>query len=180
MLPFQLGREVLDIAAAAIKPGITTDEIDAIVHQATIERNAYPSPLNYREFPKSVCTYVGPDINHTFSHSSRSSVNEVVCHGIPDQRKLVEGDIINIGLPRPLGQADKGADQAVDVSLFYDGFHSDLNATYPVGEIDEDSKRLIRTTRQALDAAIAMCKPGALFRDIGNTMFATSPRFEGI
>ncbi|KAG6846593.1 Methionine aminopeptidase 1, partial [Arthromyces matolae] len=76
----RLGREVLDIAASHVRPGITTDEIDEIVHQATIERNAYPSPLNYRNFPKSVCT----------------SVNEVVCHGIPDQRKLREGDIINI------------------------------------------------------------------------------------
>jgi methionyl aminopeptidase len=77
----QLGREVLDLAASHVKPGVTTDEIDEIVHKATIERDAYPSPLNYRQFPKSVCT----------------SVNEVICHGIPDKRKLVEGDIINIG-----------------------------------------------------------------------------------
>jgi len=130
----KLGREVLDIAAAAVRPGITTDEIDEIVHNATIERNAYPSPLNYRRFPKSVCT----------------SLNEAICHGIPDQRKLVEGDIINI-----------------DVSLYYDGFHGDLNETYAVGEIDEESKILLRTTRECLDESIKICKPGALFRDIG-------------
>ena len=76
-----MGREILDEAASHVRPGITTDEIDAIVHEATISRNAYPSPLNYRQFPKSVCT----------------SINEIICHGIPDQRKLVEGDIVNLG-----------------------------------------------------------------------------------
>lgn len=131
----KLGREVLDIAGSHIRPGITTDEIDEIVHKATIERDAYPSPLNYRQFPKSVCT----------------SVNEVICHGIPDKRKLVEGDIINI-----------------DVSLYRDGMHADLNATYPVGKIDDESAKLIRTTRECLDAAIAQCKPGTPYRDLGN------------
>ncbi|KAI0062292.1 methionine aminopeptidase [Artomyces pyxidatus] len=133
----KLSREVLDIAASHIRPGITTDELDEIVHQACIERNAYPSPLNYRRFPKSFCT----------------SVNEVICHGIPDQRKLQEGDIVNL-----------------DVSLFHDGFHGDLNETYPVGQIDEDSKKLIRTTRKCLDEAIKQCKPGALIRDLGKTI----------
>ncbi|KAF8921336.1 peptidase M24, structural domain-containing protein [Mucidula mucida] len=133
----KLGREILDLAASHVKPGITTDEIDEIVHNATIERNSYPSPLNYRNYPKSTCT----------------SVNEVICHGIPDQRKLKNGDIINI-----------------DISLYYDGFHADLNATYGVGEIDEESKKLIRTTRECLDEAIKICKPGALFRDIGKVI----------
>jgi len=133
----RLAREVLDIAASHVKPGITTDAIDEIVHNAIVERNAYPSPLNYRSFPKSVCT----------------SVNEVICHGIPDQRKLKDGDIINI-----------------DVTLYYNGYHGDLNATYPVGKIDDDSERLIRTTRQALDEAIKICKPGALFRDVGKVI----------
>ncbi|VDB82934.1 unnamed protein product [Peniophora sp. CBMAI 1063] len=133
----RMAREVLDIAAAAIRPGITTDAIDAIVHEECIKRDAYPSPLNYRRFPKSVCT----------------SINEVICHGIPDQRKLLEGDIINI-----------------DVTLYKDGYHGDVNATYPVGRIDEESKKLIRTTRQCLDEAIKICKPGALIRDIGKTI----------
>ncbi|KII88536.1 hypothetical protein PLICRDRAFT_54368 [Plicaturopsis crispa FD-325 SS-3] len=133
----RLAREVLDIAASHIRPGITTDAIDEIVHEECIKRKAYPSPLNYREFPKSVCT----------------SVNEVICHGIPDQRKLQEGDIINI-----------------DVTLYHDGYHGDVNATYPVGKIDEDDKKLIRTTRESLDAAIKLCKPGALFRDLGKTI----------
>ncbi|KAJ8515856.1 hypothetical protein ONZ45_g6788 [Pleurotus djamor] len=124
----RLGREVLDLAASHIRPGITTDEIDEIVHNACIERNAYPSPLNYNNFPKSVCT----------------SVNEVICHGIPDKYKLKEGDIINIG--------------------------NDLNETYPVGKIDEESRKLLRVARECLDDAIAMCKPGALFRDVGKVI----------
>ncbi|KAF9040792.1 peptidase M24, structural domain-containing protein [Panaeolus papilionaceus] len=133
----RLGREVLDITAAAIRPGITTDELDEIAHNACIERNAYPSPLNYRNYPKSICT----------------SINEAICHGIPDKRKLKEGDIINI-----------------DISIYHDGFHADLNETYAVGAIDQDSQKLIRTTREALDAAIKICKPGALFRDIGKAI----------
>jgi len=133
----RLAREVLDIAASHVKPGITTDFIDQVVHQETIKRNAYPSPLNYRGFPKSVCT----------------SVNEAICHGIPDQRRLQEGDIVNI-----------------DVTLYYDGYHGDLNETYPVGRVDDDSKKLMRAARESLDESIKLCKPGALFRDLGKTI----------
>ncbi|KAK0483591.1 peptidase M24, structural domain-containing protein [Armillaria novae-zelandiae] len=133
----RLAREVLDIAASHVKPGVTTDELDEIVHNACIERNAYPSPLNYRNFPKSVCT----------------SINEVICHGIPDRRKLKNGDIINIGL-----------------FIDFIRYHGDLNETYAVGEIDDDTKKLIRTTRECLDEAIKLCKPGALFRDLGKAM----------
>ncbi|PBK78115.1 methionine aminopeptidase [Armillaria solidipes] len=133
----RLAREVLDIAASHVKPGVTTDELDEIVHNACTERNAYPSPLNYRNFPKSVCT----------------SINEVICHGIPDRRKLKNGDIINIG-----------------VFINFISYHGDLNETYAVGEIDDDAKKLIRTTRECLDEAIKLCKPGALFRDLGKTM----------
>ncbi|KAJ7285866.1 peptidase M24, structural domain-containing protein [Mycena rebaudengoi] len=137
----RMGREILDIGAANVRPGITTDELDEIIHNATIERNAYPSPLNYRNFPKSFC----------------SSVNEVICHGIPDQRKLQEGDIINL-----------------DVSVYFEGFHADVNATYPVGKIDEESRKLLRTARECLDKSIEQCKPGALIRDVGKTIDAVA------
>uniref|UniRef100_A0A060TBT5 Methionine aminopeptidase n=1 Tax=Blastobotrys adeninivorans TaxID=409370 RepID=A0A060TBT5_BLAAD len=138
----KIGREVLDIAGAAVRPGITTDEIDAIVHQACMDRDAYPSPLNYYNFPKSVCT----------------SVNEVICHGIPDRRPLEDGDIINL-----------------DVSVYKDGVHADLNETYYVGEKakqDKDTVRLVETTRESLDKAIATVKPGTLFRSFGDVIEA--------
>ncbi|KAI9312687.1 peptidase M24, structural domain-containing protein [Dichotomocladium elegans] len=135
----KIAREVLDIGAAAIRPGITTDEIDRIVHEATIERNAYPSPLNYYHFPKSVCT----------------SVNEVICHGIPDQYVLKEGDIINL-----------------DVTCYYNGFHGDLNETYLVGKVDEAGKKLVQTARECLEKAIALVKPGAKYRDFGKVIEA--------
>ncbi|GAA5806922.1 hypothetical protein MFLAVUS_000271 [Mucor flavus] len=130
----RITREVLEIAAKAIRVGITTDEIDRIAHEATIERKAYPSPLNYNYFPKSCCT----------------SLNEVICHGIPDQRPLVDGDIINI-----------------DISCFYNGFHGDSNATFCVGNVDEAGKKLIEVTRECLDKAIAAVKPGIRYRDFG-------------
>ncbi|CCH62379.1 hypothetical protein TBLA_0H00900 [Henningerozyma blattae CBS 6284] len=131
-----LGREVLDIAAAAVKPGVTTDEIDEIVHRETIKRNAYPSPLNYYNFPKSVCT----------------SVNEIICHGIPDKTVLKEGDIVNI-----------------DVSLYHDGFHADLNETYYVGEkISKEALNTVETSRECLKQAIKYCKPGNTFQELGD------------
>jgi len=120
----QLTREVLDLAAAAVKPGVTTDEIDRIVHDAVIARNAYPSPYNYHNYPRSVCT----------------SINEVICHGIPDMRPLQDGDIVNI-----------------DVSLFYDGYHGDLNETYFVGsKVDAVGQKLVNVTRECLEKAIEM------------------------
>ncbi|KAJ1977058.1 Methionine aminopeptidase 1 [Dimargaris cristalligena] len=133
----RMGREVLDAGARAIKVGVTTDEIDAVVHQACIDRNAYPSPLNYYEFPKSHCT----------------SVNEVICHGIPDKRPLQDGDIVNI-----------------DISIYLNGFHSDMNKTYFVGNVDEKSRKLVNTTRECLDLAIKLVKPGALYRDLGTVI----------
>jgi methionyl aminopeptidase len=129
--------EVLEIGAAAIAPGITTDEIDAIVHQAYIDRGGYPSTLNYRGYPKSLCT----------------SVNEVICHGIPDDRELRDGDIVNL-----------------DVTIFLDGVHGDTNATFGVGEVDENSLRLIEVTRQCLDLGIAAVVPGRPFSDIGRAI----------
>ncbi|KAI7857068.1 peptidase M24, structural domain-containing protein [Circinella umbellata] len=135
----KVAREVLDIGAAAVRPGITTDEIDRIVHEATIERGAYPSPLNYYNFPKSVCT----------------SVNEIICHGIPDQRPLQEGDIVNI-----------------DVTCYLGGFHGDLNATYLVGKVDEKGQKLVINARECLEKAIAAVKPGMKYREFGKIIEA--------
>ncbi|CAD1813076.1 methionine aminopeptidase, type I [Candida parapsilosis] len=134
----KVAREVLDITASHIQPGITTDELDEILHRECVKRNAYPSPLNYYNFPKSLCT----------------SVNEVICHGIPDKTKLKDGDIINL-----------------DVTIYYMGFHSDLNETYYVGDkakSDPDTVRLVETTRECLDLAIQAVKPGVAFRELGN------------
>jgi methionyl aminopeptidase len=131
--------EVLAHTAAAIEPGITTDELDAICHAACIERGGYPSPLNYNGFPKSLCT----------------SVNEVICHGIPDDRALVDGDIVNL-----------------DVTIFLDGVHGDTNATFLVGEVDDQSRRLVEVTRESLDLAIAAVRPGEPFSVIGKAIQA--------
>ncbi|KAJ3126085.1 Methionine aminopeptidase 1 [Nowakowskiella sp. JEL0407] len=133
----RIAREVLNEGRKACKVGVTTDEIDRVVHEACVERDSYPSPLNYYNFPKSCCT----------------SVNEVICHGIPDQYEIQDGDICNI-----------------DVSVYHDGFHSDLNETYLCGNVDDKGKELVQNAKDCLDAAIAMVKPGVLYRDIGNTI----------
>lgn len=138
-----LGREVLDIVCAAVKPGVTTDELDRIVHEATIERGMYPSPLNYYNFPKSVCT----------------SINEIICHGIPDNRPLEEGDIVNL-----------------DISCYLDGFHGDLNETVFVGRPDEDSVRLVHTAYSCMMAGISMVKPEELYRYIGDAIEARAEK----
>eukprot|EP00887_Chlorella_sp_A99_P002173 scaffold21.g2173.t1 len=124
----RIGRLVLDKAHEAVRPGVTTDEIDRVVHEATIALGAYPSPYNYYNFPKSV-----------------------ICHGIPDRRPLQDGDIVN-----------------VDVSVYYRGWHGDLNETFVAGEADEESRRLVKATHDALHLAIAACKPGTRYREIGD------------
>ncbi|XP_051941762.1 methionine aminopeptidase 1 isoform X2 [Hippocampus zosterae] len=131
----RLAREVLDIAAKMVKPGVTTEEIDHAVHLACNARNCYPSPLNYYNFPKSCCT----------------SVNEVICHGIPDRRPLQDGDILN-----------------VDITVYHNGFHGDLNETFYVGEVDEGAKKLVQTTYECLMQAIDSVKPGVRYRELGN------------
>ena len=134
----RMGREILDVAGKALRPGVTTDEIDRVVHEATIERDCYPSPLNYYNFPKSVCT----------------SINEVICHGIPDYREIQDGDIVNL-----------------DVTAFNKGgFHGDLNETFMVGKVDEDGQRLVETAFSCLQEAMALVKPGTLYRDLGTTI----------
>jgi len=138
----RLAAEVLALTAQAVAPGVTTDELDRLCHQACLERGAYPSPLNYHGYPKSVCT----------------SVNEVICHGIPDSRPLRDGDIVNI-----------------DVTLFIEGVHGDTNATYPVGRIEPDSARLISVTADCLELGIQAVQPGRPISDIGR---AIQPRAE--
>eukprot|EP00521_Asterionellopsis_glacialis_P006641 CAMPEP_0195284048 /NCGR_PEP_ID=MMETSP0707-20130614/2397_1 /TAXON_ID=33640 /ORGANISM="Asterionellopsis glacialis, Strain CCMP134" /LENGTH=409 /DNA_ID=CAMNT_0040343343 /DNA_START=79 /DNA_END=1308 /DNA_ORIENTATION=+ len=134
----KMGREVLDLAGKALRPGVTTDEIDRVVHEASIERGCYPSPLNYYNFPKSVCT----------------SVNEVICHGIPDYREVQDGDIVNI-----------------DVTTYNaGGYHGDLNETFCVGNVDADGQKLVKTAFECLQGALALVKPGTLYRDLGNTI----------
>ena len=135
----RLAALVMEKTAAAIRPGITTDELDAICHEETIRAGAYPSPLNYRGFPKSLCT----------------SVNEVICHGIPDNRPLQDGDIVDL-----------------DVTVYLDGMHGDTNATYFVGEVDAASQRLVKVTREACELGIAAVKPGGMVRDIGRAIEA--------
>lgn len=131
----RLGREVLDECAKAVKVGATTDEIDRVCHEACLARDCYPSPLNYHEFPKSCCT----------------SVNEVICHGIPDLRPLKDGDIVN-----------------VDISVYFNNFHGDLNETFLVGKVDDESYNLIKTTYECIWKAIKECRPGMRYREIGN------------
>jgi methionyl aminopeptidase len=133
----KIGRGALDAAGRAIRAGVTPEELDQIVHKYIVEHGAYPSPYNYYNFPKSVCI----------------SVNEVICHGIPDHRPLEDGDIVN-----------------VDVSAYYKGFHGDLNETFCVGAVDYASKKLIKTSYDSLFAAIATVRPGTLFRDFGNVI----------
>lgn len=138
----RLGREVLDIAVRAAKPGVTTEEIDKIVHQACIDRDSYPSPLNYYGFPKACCT----------------SVNEVICHGIPDCRPLEDGDILNI-----------------DITLYHNGYHGDLNETHLVGtSVDAASKKLVRSAHDSMWAALRMVRPGVMFREFGGTIEKTA------
>jgi len=125
----------LEVAGKVAKPGVTTDEIDRVVHEKCIELGCYPSPLNYRLFPKSVCT----------------SVNEVVCHGIPDSRELEDGDICN-----------------VDVTVFVDGVHGDVNETYLIGNVADEQRHLVTTAYECLQIGIKAVRPGQLYREIGN------------
>jgi len=131
--------EVLRIAGEAVAPGVTHDEIDAIVHELCIERGAYPSPLNYNGFPKSVCT----------------SANEVICHGIPDSRVLEDGDILNL-----------------DVTTYIGGVHGDTNATFLVGDVDEESRNLVRVTEECMWHGIEAVCPGRPISDVGRAIEA--------
>jgi methionyl aminopeptidase len=130
-------REVLLDVAAAVRPGVTTDELDRVCHEACIARGGYPSPLHYKGFPKSVCT----------------SVNEIICHGIPDDRVLADGDIVDC-----------------DVTIFLHGVHGDHNETFLVGDVDERGRELVQVTNESMWKGIEAVRPGARVYDIGRAI----------
>jgi methionyl aminopeptidase len=127
-----------------VVPGVTTDELDRIGHEFLIARGAYPSTLGYRGYPKSLCT----------------SLNEVICHGIPDDTVIADGDIVNI-----------------DITAYIDGVHGDTNATFLAGHVDEESRLLVERTREALMRAIRAVAPGRPFNVIGRVIESYARRF---
>jgi methionyl aminopeptidase len=133
----RLAAQARELVGSHIAPGITTDELDRIGHEFLCDHGAYPSTLGYRGFPKSLC----------------SSVNEVVCHGIPDSRVVEDGDIVNI-----------------DITAFLDGVHGDTNATFFAGEVDEESRLLVERTREALERGIKAVRPGRRVNVIGRVI----------
>jgi methionyl aminopeptidase len=134
---------VLRVAGEGVRVGITTDALDELAHEETIRLGGYPSPLNYRGYPKSLCT----------------SVNEVICHGIPDSRPLEDGDIVNL-----------------DVTVYLDGMHGDCSATFLVGEVDPEGRRLVAVARECLARGIAAVRPGRPVSEIGKAIEAHASR----
>ncbi|MEP6562824.1 MAG: type I methionyl aminopeptidase [Nakamurella sp.] len=128
----------------AIAPGVTTDEIDRVVHEYICDHHAYPSTLGYKHFPKSCCT----------------SLNEVICHGIPDSTVIEDGDIVNI-----------------DVTAYIDGVHGDTNATYLAGNVSEENRLLVERTEEALRRAIKAVAPGRQLNVIGRVIESYAKRF---
>jgi methionyl aminopeptidase len=134
----RLAAEVLEMIEPHVRPGVTTDELDRICHEHIVyEQHAIPAPLNYRGFPKSICT----------------SVNHQVCHGIPSNKRLKKGDIVN-----------------VDITVVKDGFHGDTSKMFLIGEPSILARRLVKTTRDAMLLGIEQIRPGASLGDIGNAI----------
>ena len=140
----RLAAQALDAVEAAIAPGVTTDELDRVGHDFLIAHGAYPSTLGYRGYPKSLC----------------SSVNEVICHGIPDDRPLEDGDIVNI-----------------DITAYIGDVHGDTNKTYLVGDVDQESRLLVERTHEATMRAIRAVKPGREINVIGRAIESYARRF---
>ena len=141
----RIAAQALQGVGEAVRPGITTDELDRIGHEFIISHNAYPSCLGYMGFPKSLCT----------------SINEVICHGIPDDRPLEDGDIVN-----------------VDITAYYDGVHGDTCAMFEVGNVDEESHLLIERTRNAMMRGIKAVRPGREINVIGRVIESYAHRFD--
>ncbi|MHA7154958.1 type I methionyl aminopeptidase [Arthrobacter sp. TMN-50] len=127
-----------------IEPGVTTDQLDRVGHQFLVDNGAYPSTLGYRGFPKSLC----------------SSLNEVICHGIPDTTVVRDGDILNI-----------------DITAYLDGVHGDTNYTFLVGDVDDESRLLVERTKESLNRAIRAVAPGREINVIGRTIESYARRF---
>lgn len=130
----RLALDLLNMAETMVRPGVTTDSINAALHDHTVKHNAVPAPLNYRGFPKSICI----------------SINEEICHGIPGERVIQDGDIVN-----------------VDVTPILNGYYADANKTYFAGTPDENARKIVKVTRGSLRAAIETVAPGSTVGDIG-------------
>jgi methionyl aminopeptidase len=140
----RLAAQALQLVGKHVEPGVTTDELDRIGHEFLVDNNAYPSTLGYRSFPKSLCT----------------SVNEVICHGIPDSRVVEDGDIVNI-----------------DITAYIGGVHGDTNATFLAGDVDEETRLLVERTEEALRRAIKAVKPGRQVNVLGRVIESYAKRF---
>jgi methionyl aminopeptidase len=141
----RLAAQARDLVGEHVAPGVTTDELDRVGHEFLCDHGAYPSTLGYKGFPKSLCT----------------SVNEVVCHGIPDARVIEDGDIVNI-----------------DITAYLDGVHGDTNATFLAGDVPEETRLLVDRTREALDRAIKAVRPGRRVNVIGRVIESYAKRFD--
>jgi methionyl aminopeptidase len=141
----RLAAQARELVGSHVAPGVTTDELDRIGHEFLCDHGAYPSTLGYKGFPKSLCT----------------SVNEVVCHGIPDARVIEDGDIVNI-----------------DITAFIGGVHGDTNATFLAGDVAEETRLLVERTREALDRAIKAVRPGRRVSVIGRVIESYARRFD--
>lgn len=140
----KIAAQAVELVGASIRPGITTDELDAIGHEFMISHDAYPSTLGYRGFPKSLC----------------SSINEVICHGIPDDTVIEDGDIVNI-----------------DITAFKNGVHGDTNRTFVVGQASEEALALVDRTSEALSRGIKAVAPGRKVNVIGRAIESYAQRF---
>lgn len=140
----RLAARALEEVGRQIKPGVTTDELDRVGHEFLCDHGAYPSTLGYRGYPKSLCT----------------SINEVICHGIPDDTVLQEGDIVN-----------------VDITAYLDGVHGDTDATFCVGEVGEESRLLVERARNAMMRGVRAVAPGRPLNAIGRVIESYARRF---
>ncbi|GAB3491974.1 type I methionyl aminopeptidase [Nocardiopsis coralliicola] len=140
----RIAAQALEEVGRNIRPGVTTDELDRIGHEFLLDHGAYPSTLGYKGYPKSLC----------------SSLNEVICHGIPDDTAVSDGDIVNI-----------------DITAYYKGVHGDTNATFLAGDVSQEARLLVERTREATMRAIKACRPGREINVVGRVIESYAKRF---